>query len=54
MPDEYKVESVIDSYRNYYIGVKKDFCVWKNRETPSWFKSEKNLVNTILISNFAL
>jgi hypothetical protein len=39
MPDEYKVESVTESYRNYYIGAKKDFCVWKNRSVPEWFLS---------------
>ena len=39
MPDEYKVKSVVESYRNYYIGAKKDFCVWKNRETPEWFSN---------------
>jgi len=39
MPDEYKVESVIESYRNYYIGAKKDFCVWKNRDVPEWFST---------------
>ena len=37
MPDQYKVESVVQSYRNYYIGDKKAFSVWKNRPTPSWF-----------------
>ena len=37
MPDEYKVMDVVESYRNYYIGAKKDFCVWKNRDTPEWF-----------------
>lgn len=38
MPDEYKVDS--DSrkcYIAYYNGAKRDFCVWKNRETPHWF-----------------
>jgi hypothetical protein len=39
MPDEYKVESVIESYRNYYVGAKKDFCVWKNRNIPEWFST---------------
>lgn len=43
MPDEYKVSDVIQSYRNYYIGAKYDFCKWKNRETPSWFVKEKDL-----------
>ena len=37
MPDEYKVDSVVESYRNYYIGAKKDFAKWKNREIPDWF-----------------
>jgi hypothetical protein len=44
MPDEYKVKSVIQSYRNYYIGAKSTFANWKNREIPQWFKSEKELV----------
>lgn len=37
MPDEYKVGDVIQSYRNYYIGAKKDFSKWKNRDVPNWF-----------------
>lgn len=37
MPDEYKVEDVVESYRNYYIGAKKEFAKWKNREIPQWF-----------------
>jgi hypothetical protein len=37
MPDEYKVDSVVESYRNYYIGAKKDFAKWKNRDIPEWF-----------------
>jgi len=37
MPDQYKVEDVVQSYRNYYLGEKKSFCNWKNRNTPSWF-----------------
>ena len=38
MPDEYKVKSVVESYRNYYMGAKSDLAVWKNREKPFWFK----------------
>jgi hypothetical protein len=38
MGDEYKVESVIESYRNYYMGAKKEFATWKNRDIPEWFK----------------
>jgi hypothetical protein len=41
MPDEYKVESVVESYRNYYVGAKKDFCVWKNRDIPEWFSNNE-------------
>jgi len=37
MPDDFKVKDVTESYRNYYIGAKRDFCVWKNREVPKWF-----------------
>ena len=37
MPDEYKVVDVVESYRNYYNGAKKDFAKWKNREIPEWF-----------------
>jgi len=41
MPDEYKVDDVIESYRNYYKGAKSGFAVWKNRKIPFWY--EKNL-----------
>jgi hypothetical protein len=37
MPDEYKVQDVIQSYRNYYVGAKKEFACWKGREVPQWF-----------------
>lgn len=40
MPDEYKVDSIVESYRNYYIGEKSKIAVWKNREIPEWFKME--------------
>jgi len=36
MPDEYKVDSVIQSYRNYYNGEKKHLFDWKNRNKPNW------------------
>jgi hypothetical protein len=44
MPDEYKVDDVIQSYRNYYMGAKSGFAVWKKRETPFWF-SEKEVLS---------
>lgn len=44
MPDEFKVDSVVESYRNYYMGAKKEFASWKKREKPLWFeKKELNL-----------
>lgn len=38
MPDEYKTQDAVKSYRNYYIGAKKSFATWKNRPAPAWFK----------------
>lgn len=38
MPDECKVGSVVDSYREYYMTEKRSMGVWKNREIPEWFK----------------
>jgi len=44
MPDEFKVDSVVESYRNYYMGAKSDLASWKNREKPFWFgKKELDL-----------
>ena len=40
MPDEYKVKSVVQSYRNYYMGAKSGFATWKNREKPFWFEEK--------------
>ena len=37
MPEKYKVKSVVESYRNYYIGDKAYFSKWKNRQSPKWF-----------------
>lgn len=37
MPDKYKVDSVVESYRNYYKGEKVSFSKWKNRQIPLWF-----------------
>ena len=43
MPDEFKVDSVVESYRNYYMGAKISLASWKNREKPKWFNYEKEL-----------
>jgi hypothetical protein len=37
MPDECKVDSVVESYRLYYITHKQGFSKWKKRDTPDWF-----------------
>jgi len=38
MPEEYKVNDVIQSYRNYYKGAKQQILKWKKREVPLWVK----------------
>jgi hypothetical protein len=38
MPDDYKVDNVVESYRRYYMGEKSNIAVWKNREVPEWYK----------------
>lgn len=36
MPDEYKCECPIQSYRNYYNGAKTHLFSWTKREKPHW------------------
>jgi len=43
MPDEYKVDDVVESYRNYYCGAKSGFAVWKGREIPYWYENQFEL-----------
>lgn len=38
MPDKYKTEDTVESYRRYYISDKKDIAQWKYSEIPNWFK----------------
>lgn len=46
MPDKYKCEDIVKSYRNYYIGEKQHIAQWNKREIPEWFifKKENNIV----------
>jgi len=37
MPDEYKTNDVVESYRNYYIAEKR-FAKWKKGNIPEWWK----------------
>lgn len=36
MPDKYKVDSVVESYRNYYNGEKLRFAKYTKRDIPYW------------------
>lgn len=36
MPDEYKSDDFVESYRNYYREEKKHLHKWKNRGVPEW------------------
>lgn len=36
MPDEFKVDCPIESYRNYYREDKKHLHTWKKRNKPQW------------------
>lgn len=38
MPEEYKVEDAVQSYRNYYLGSKQHILSYTRREVPSWLK----------------
>jgi hypothetical protein len=38
MPDKYKTNNIVESYRNYYLGEKQHLFKWKNREIPDWIK----------------
>ena len=39
VPEQYKNNDVVEAYRSYYLGEKKDFATWKS-ETPYWFMVE--------------
>jgi hypothetical protein len=39
MPDEFKSDDVVKSYKDYYISKQKSFkMTWTNSKTPEWFK----------------
>lgn len=41
MPDEYKTNSIVQSYRNYYIGDKAYMARWnKRRKPPMWWPTQ--------------
>lgn len=42
MPDEYKCDDAVEAYRNYYIGDKASFAVWKYSAPPMWYTGAEN------------
>ena len=38
MPEEYKTDDYVQSYRNYYVGDKKRFAKYTNRTTPEFMQ----------------
>ena len=38
MPEQYKTSDPVVSYRNYYLGAKKDIMKYTKREVPIWAK----------------
>lgn len=45
MPDEYKSNSAIESYRKYYNKEKLHFARWTKRNKPTWINLTKNQEN---------
>ncbi len=43
MPEEFKCDNAVESYRRYYIGAKQEFAEWRNG-TPEWFIKQKEIV----------
>ena len=41
MPDEYKTDDYVQSYRNYYVGDKKRFARYTNQTTPEFMQWKK-------------
>jgi len=41
MPDKYKLDDPVESYRAYYRSEKKAFAAWTNRPVPKWFSTSE-------------
>lgn len=42
MPDEYKTDDPVESYRRYYQSeAKQKIASWKKREQPEWYKTKQ-------------
>jgi len=44
MPDKYKTNDVVESYRNYYLGEKEHLFKWTKRDIPHWITKGNNNV----------
>jgi hypothetical protein len=40
MPDQYKVDDPVESYRNYYRGDKAYIAKWTKRSQPEWWNND--------------
>jgi len=49
MPDEYKREDPVESYRRYYIS-KRSFATWKKRDPPKWFLTPPRPARFLVLS----
>jgi hypothetical protein len=38
MPEQYKSKNAVTAYREYYLGEKKRFAKWTNRNPPKWWR----------------
>lgn len=38
MPDEYKRDDPVESYRLYYLNEKDEIAEWQKRDSPEWWK----------------
>lgn len=44
MPEQYRSQNSVSSYRNYYVGEKGHLAKWKSRKIPSWWNAPSVLV----------
>ena len=42
MPDYCKTESIVESYRNYYMKEKSHLAYWRKMDAPEWFIMQKS------------
>jgi|TARA_R110000803_G_scaffold10752_1_gene32587 hypothetical protein len=40
MPDQYKSNNAVQSYRDYYLNEKANLLTWTKRKTPAWISKQ--------------